>query len=282
MTYESVEISNESGKPFYLYEITTPIQTYRYTSLNFSHDVNSQTWIPQEITHSVIKQSTEISKNKVNINMPIDSEFASLFKGLSLEYIISVSIFRGHYGQSNTELFWKGYITNLSKKDKIISFSIESIFAKIKRYGIRQRYTKNCRHTLYGRGCNLDINSFEYTSYFAGIIDSFNFYCPTDEVDGFFSGGIVKFSDGSDKYIKRHFNGIITINSKSSYIESILPTIAGYGVNYGNNYGSISLFLYPGCDKTLQTCIDKFQNEDNNGGFKWIPDLNPLSGRSVV
>jgi hypothetical protein len=56
----------------------------------------------------------------------------------------------------------------------------------------------------------------------------------------------------------------------------------GYGKNYGGYYGGVPLTLYPGCDHLKATCLAKFDNLPNYGGFPYIPARNPLDGRSIV
>jgi hypothetical protein len=40
--------------------------------------------------------------------------------------------------------------------------------------------------------------------------------------------------------------------------------------------------IYPGCDRTKETCNDKFSNILNYGGFAWIPAKSPFDGSSIV
>ena len=34
--------------------------------------------------------------------------------------------------------------------------------------------------------------------------------------------------------------------------------------------------VYPGCDKKMATCRDKFSNQARFGGFPWIPSTSPF------
>jgi hypothetical protein len=57
---------------------------------------------------------------------------------------------------------------------------------------------------------------------------------------------------------------------------------SGYGYSYGNSYGSQTVNLYPGCNKSMDHCINRFDNILNYGGFPWIPGKNPFGGTSIV
>jgi hypothetical protein len=280
MTYALVEASDEGGKPFFLYEFNTPDTTYRFTSLSYQHTVNAELWSPYPVKHSAVKQTNEISKNTVKITMPLGNDLTDLFKGYVPDFIITANIYRGHEGETDTELYWKGRLTTHDLSDKNISFSCDSVFTSLKRYGIRARYTRACRHTLYARGCNLDRNNFSYTSYI-GQVTGLTMVIPNDEIDGFFTGGIMEFEDGSTRLITNQTGDVCTINYKSKYIDDTVQTV-GYGLSYGQVYGAKPITIYPGCDKTLVTCNNKFSNKLNNGGFKWIPTTNPMGGSSIV
>jgi hypothetical protein len=34
--------------------------------------------------------------------------------------------------------------------------------------------------------------------------------------------------------------------------------------------------LYPGCDRSLAMCDERFNNAVNHGGFPWLPNSNPF------
>ena len=42
-----------------------------------------------------------------------------------------------------------------------------------------------------------------------------------------------------------------------------------------------AIYLYPGCDRTLNTCHAKFGNSANFGGFPFIPTKNPFGGSPI-
>lgn len=89
---------------------------------------------------------------------------------------------------------------------------------------------------------------------------------------GYFSGGMVKAPDGSYSYVTEHSGSTLTMNRISS---SIASAFADTGTN-------TDVTLYPGCPHDYVTCRDRFSNDDNYGGFDYIPDRNPMGGSSIV
>lgn len=280
MSYELAESSIESGAPFFLYEFSTPSTTYRFTSLSITHTVNSFSWVPVEIKHGDVKQTHEISKNTLKITMSLGNGITDLYIGWSPDHTVSVTMYRGHVGQSDTLLYWKGRISGVSLAEKTMSFSCDSVFTTLSRYGLRARYTKACRHALYNRGCSVDKDVHKVESYI-GITTKLSVKCPNSEVDNHFIGGIIEFEDGSTRFVSGQHTDTMQLNIPSKYMHDIAQSV-GYGLSYGEVYGAKPVTLYPGCDRTLATCVDKFNNGLNNGGFKWMPETNPMNGTSIV
>jgi len=40
--------------------------------------------------------------------------------------------------------------------------------------------------------------------------------------------------------------------------------------------------LWPGCARTMNACLNKFNNLDNYGGLPFLPSKNPFSGDALV
>jgi uncharacterized phage protein (TIGR02218 family) len=282
MAYADQENSIQDGAPYFLYEFTVGSDSYRFSDYPEDITWNSLLWSSFSIKHTEVKQSNELSKNAMTVTIPLSGDFADIFKGWSPDQMISFTLRRGHFGASDTLVYWKGRIASHNLKKQTVELKCESIFTSMRRPGIRARYQRNCRHPLYGRGCNLDKSDFAL----AGAVTSVSgltltISAASGESDGWFDGGIAEFADGSYRLILSHVGNQIVINRSSRYIVNGAAS-SGYGNNYGLYYGGIGVILYPGCDRTLTTCLNKFNNLDNNGGYKWIPSKNPMGGSSIV
>lgn len=123
----------------------------------------------------------------------------------------------------------------------------------------RNVYQGPCLHSLYGPGCT--VNRAEYTE--SGTVTGGNRnviqFSMMAFPDGYFDQGVVIFSSGPLAGTRR------TIRSHTSAgIEVSLPwpvaPLAGQ-----------TFTLYPGCNKTMDTCIAKFDNLSHFKGFPFIP-----------
>jgi len=274
MSYASRESSKANGSPFYLYEFNTSGGTFRYTNLSKDVSILSETWLAKPISHSDVKQSDDASKNSVKIETPVEEgTISDLFLGWFPDQIVTMSIRRGHVGETETLVYWKGRVSSHKLKESVLELNCESMFTSMKKSGARARYQRTCRHALYGRGCNVDKSLFAV----AGSVDNMegntlNAVGAELQASGWFTGGIIEFPDGSYRSIVSHSGSAITLNRPIRYLsDNLIP---------GTN--TVDVTLYPGCDRTIATCHNKFNNLLNQGGFKWIPSNNPMGGSSIV
>jgi uncharacterized phage protein (TIGR02218 family) len=272
MSYIASEYSVQSGDPIYRFLFIQGTTEYRYTSAaHFSGD-SGGTWEPVSLDMSEITQTNELSKDSVKIKIPRDNPFAQLFLGGVPEQITSITIFRGHAGDLSEEfeVSWKGRVAGASATGDTLTLECENIFTSMRRSGLRARYQKNCRHALYGRGCNLN----DYDFAVAGVVTSISGFLVTIEdlidssiTDGYFTGGMIENADGFLRYITNHSGTQLTLMRPFSVLEDEVSGSAGIA----------NVTLYPGCDHSKTTCKNKFNNLNNFGGFPWIPGKNPFN-----
>lgn len=272
MTYATQESSIASGAPYFLYEFTDGTTTWYYTDFTDTVTWNSIDWEPFPIKHTAVKQSKEISKNALTITIPITGTFADLFIGWSPAVPVSVTIRRGHFGAADVLVYWKGRIAGHDLIDQTIALKCESIFTSLRRAGVRALFQRTCRHALYSPQCGVDKDDFDVAGTVTNVSNTvLTITEASGEADGYFNGGIVEFLDGSFSLISTHAGATFTLFRASRYAIDTFSTS-----------GSFAVTLYPGCDRTIATCKDKFDNIENNGGFRWIPSKNPLGGQSIV
>lgn len=271
MTYATYENSVQLGTPVELYEFTQGVQQWRYISGATELLRLGRTYTPSSIKRDRLKQSTDVLKNGIKISLPRTDAFASQFLGFPPEEVTTVTIMRGHWGDPDLDyqVHWKGRITSAKANGSTIDLECEPIYSSLRRPGLRARFELNCRHVLYGRGCSLNREAFRHD----GTVVSFSNGGLSVEVsgvngffaDGHFTGGIALAADGASRFITGHTAGTVTL---SRPIQGLV--------------GGQAFTVFPGCDHLKATCLAKFNNLDNFGGFPWIPSKNPFGGSSIV
>lgn len=269
MSYFSREGSAQAGSPVYRFLFSTGYDEYRYTTeLNFVSD-GTHTYEPAAISMGDVSQSGDMGKDVLSLDLPIDNALASLFRGYSPDHIVSVTVFRGHPEDGEFVVYWRGRVASHALDGKSVELKCESIFTSMRRPGLRARYQRACRHALYSAGCGIDKADYAVS----GTISSVDQITLTiaeaaTEDYAWFSGGVVEFPDGTFQMVTAHDGDQVVISRKCRYLDE--------------NATPISVTLYPGCDRTLTTCKVKFDNILNNGGFRWIPQKNPMGGTSII
>lgn len=120
-----------------------------------------------------------------------------------------------------------------------------------------------CSHSLYDAGCTLSRGSFTTSgAAAAGTLTASAFTTNLTQADGYFALGALTFTSGPNTGLFRsvkayvHASGLVTMMVPFP----VAPTA-------GNTFT-----IYPGCDKTFNTCNTKFANQQNFRGFEFVPD----------
>jgi uncharacterized phage protein (TIGR02218 family) len=265
MTYESLEISAYSGHPKELFEFVVSGETYRYTSYQADITYNGFTYTAIPIKRSRVQQTNDMPKSEVEIRVPRDNEMVGELVGGMPEAPISVAIYRGQ--GSNWIVFWKGRAMGRTYEGDEAIFKCIPTFSSLKRIGIRRRYQANCPYTLYdGHSCKVLRTSFEYT----GVINLIDGVEITNSISGayaddYFTGGWFSNGINVERMIYNHTGSVLRLSRA-------IPSMS-----VGDN-----IYIYPGCDRTLATCNDKFSNVLNYGGLPAMPARNPFGPGGIM
>lgn len=263
MTYSDNEISTYNGKPYFLYEFTKGSTVSRFTS--HSEDIvnNGNTYLKSPIRHQGIAQSGQVERVSIDILFPKSWTFAQTYFTPDYDSVQTVTIYRYHHGTTGFEVMWKGRVVMYEANYDEIKLICESIQTTLRRSGLRGKFQKTCRHALYGSRCGLDINNW----YINATVDSvdgldvtLSFATADEKADGYFKGGIIN-KNGSLSFIKSDVSNVVTLQY---VIEGLVATD--------------SVLVAPGCDLSISTCVNKFDNVDSFGGTPYVPTRNPFGG----
>jgi uncharacterized phage protein (TIGR02218 family) len=267
MSYASLEASIQDGNPIELYEFNTDLEYWRYTSSVETLIDGNVSWTPEVIKRTNIGQTDDISKGGISVTFPITNDFAFSFLGYAPEGITTLTVYRihGSEGPTSKVSYWKGRVLSAKANDNQLTLDCESVFSSLKRPGLRARFERSCRHTPYGEACTVSMDLFRTDATVVGRTDTTVTAVEFDvQPDGYYVGGILLDSFGTKRFIIGHSGSTLTVSRK--FNQDTLNT---------------AVIAYPGCDKAKATCISKFDNVLNFGGFPYIPGRNPFSGSIV-
>lgn len=261
--------STFDGVPVFLYRFTRGLVNWFYTGAQYSVTHENVTYLPAPITASNFIFGSDLYKGDLKITFPRDNEFAAGYLGVTPEIVTVVTVWRGHMtenGITNVEMEWKGRVVSGRADQEEITIQCEPISTSMQRPGLRARYERTCRHTLYGSGCRVNEETHKLDVTVSSVVDSLTYDMPqlAGKADGFYTAGFIKTQNGDMRFITNQVGTRITV---------VRPISLAAGE---------SAVIYPGCDHLLATCKTKFNNLDNFGGWPFLPLKNPMGGSSIV
>jgi uncharacterized phage protein (TIGR02218 family) len=267
------EVSVESGRPVELYIFSFQGGTFRYTSAGDIIEYDSNSYLPVTgLSRSGIEDTGEISKSSLDLIAPEDFYIASLFEVYPPSDVVELEILRLHRDDlTDAKTFWLGRVINAEWRVGSASLACESLFTQMRQPGLRRAYSRSCPHLLYGADCRASQLSF-VESLTAEAIDASGFVITSGIAGtfpaGYFAGGKInlEISPGviERRGIRTHVGDLLTMTHP---ISAMVP---------GDIFSA-----WPGCNKTREVCVGRFNNILNYGGFPYIPRKNPFSGSSV-
>jgi len=133
-------------------------------------------------------------------------------------------------------------------------------------------YTPDCRADLGDARCGVDITDPHWTR--PGIVtaplDALSFTAAidvTDKPNDWFAGGVVLFTSGPNSGRAIEVRGASLATG-----DLVLSFPPPFPVGTGDAFD-----IYPGCDKRLSTCIDRFDNVLNFRGDPFVPGADKLT-----
>ena len=222
---------------------------------DYVHD--GDTYEPATIGRADMVQGSEINRQNVQIRVPYDNPVAAVYLAGTPDVVATVTIFRVE--DATVLTYWKGRIAATRATGQQMVLECESVFTSMRRTGARARYQVQCRHALYGTACGVDKDTYATLAIVATVDGTTLTVTGADaQADGYWVGGMIAFN-GIFRFIVSHTGTTIKLWRE-------LPDVAG----------TDAVTLYPGCNRTLEQCNERFDNAVNHGGFPWLPNSNPF------
>lgn len=262
-------------KRFDLYKITIGSQEWRLTNSSkpqvYDSGSGDQVYEPTAVTRSVVEQKNTITKANITVTIPIDHALSILLLTSYSEQIIGLTVFTNSGGI--IEVTWKGRLASIKPGEASMEISFESIFTSLRRPGLRAKFQKTCRHAIYSDNCGVDIEDFREAATVSSLSGT-SLVVPEalSFEDGYFTGGIIATSDNVMTMIVNHTGTAIELQRISYDLKSKFDEVGS----------GLAVSLLPGCARSRNQCLNRFNNILNFGGFSWIPKKNPMGGTSIT
>lgn len=268
MSFDAIEVALDLGQPIRLYKFTRGVITWAYNSSD--RDVTYFGVIYKTlqggITDSGIRQTGQGDSDALEITAAADIEVAQLFRSVGPASPIEITITDIHAGDyTDAIIVYMGSINAVKfPAENRCTIICNTDDAGLDQTGLRLTWARGCPHTHYGRGCLVNREAYKVNGAIAALDGAgITVTAAAAFSDDYFAGGYIEWSVGSAQFDQR---GI------ESHTGSNLVLLGGTsGLTL-----ALDIALFPGCDHSIQTCKDKFDNVLNYGGHPHQPGYSPF------
>lgn len=123
----------------------------------------------------------------------------------------------------------------------------------------RNLYQPSCGNTLFDHACGLNRENYALETTIAAGSTASRILCDINQPQGWFTQGVIEFLEGGNKGLKR------TIRLHELDVLLLTLPLLEYP-EVGQR-----IKVYPGCDKRLETCQNRFNNFARFRGAPFIP-----------
>ena len=246
-----------------LYDFSQGSTHWRYTSSTRAYTHEGNTYSPIPIGRGNVVTTDEVQKNILDVTLDFRNELANSLLHTTDNTKTYITLYRSMNG--SVEIWFKGTLSDIVGDGAKCKLTFSNVFSRMKLPGLRRVCSKLCPLTLYGSDClanplnyakSATVVSVNEQTIVVSFSESFN--------DGYFENGYISTGllgfDTSKTLILSHTGSSLILKTKNDLI----------------TVGS-TIQVYPGCDKKVSTCKNKFANLYNYGGFPSLITDNPFS-----
>ncbi|MDC5326084.1 DUF2163 domain-containing protein [Acinetobacter baumannii] len=258
-----------------LYTITT-IQgiEYRYTSYDTNLIVGGKEFIADGPLISREGTSLSLGIEVDNLSITIESNENTKFGDVPVTQAFHNGILDGARFKLERIFIDMNTPTDTSA-GTLVLFEGRIVEPELDRYGVkasvvsdvdglklqmpRNLYTPGCLNTLFDTACGLHSSDFAVNTIIGANSTPNRILCEISQPQGWFTQGVVEFLEGVNVGVKRtvrlHETGALLLT---------LPLLEMPRIGE-------AIRIYPGCDKRLETCENRFNNRQRFRGAPFVP-----------
>jgi uncharacterized phage protein (TIGR02218 family) len=258
MSLETDEQSVELSQPREAYEVTVGTTIYRMTSGVRDLVIGGQTFTASPIGRTTLPVTNSSGPGEVTITLPVSHAIPQryLAQGVPPGTVL-VGVLRHQIESGETEYIWRGYATSMTCTGNVAAFSVpaRSAQAMLRRLPMITA-GRQCPHILYDSRCSVARASFKVTTTVTAVSGRAIRVATMDSKADYWAqfGELHHVASGERMTISDHTGTDITMQ---------LPIVE---IGIGDE-----VEVFAGCAHDVGTCLSKFDNVVNFGGFPDMP-----------
>lgn len=265
MTYDTIERSIDDAQRVEIYTVELPSGTYRLTSHDEDVTFDGNVYTAATISRSTTPLVPLGRIREITVSIALDHPLVEELQRYGIPPQDSLITIRWYFvGDAESDLKWQGYIGGVRTDQQFARIRVPSKvdIAFSCKLPVKTA-DRTCPHEVFDVGCDL--------SPLGGFV-----LLPTVSSVSGTTVVISSISGNPDGWARHGRLKRIADDEQRSILEQVGTTLT---IDYPFRDLDIGddLALYAGCDKTLATCVSKFNNVLNFGGEPVLPLTNPAS-----
>lgn len=265
MSFDSLEKSQAAGQPWEIYLFQTTGQSFLLTSCDQAIVYLGQTYVPTTLRRDQMEETSEVDSGEIKVYVPTSHPLAQLFIPGLPPAPVQLTIYAGHFGDSEVLAIYGGAVASSSFTDEC------ELVCRSDKYVLHRKIPKElyqglCNHIFGDTGCGINLALFTY----AGVVGTIDSTGTVLTVAAFASIPAGQLKAG---YL-RVGNVVRAILTHAGSTIRLMSPIAGLAV--GEACTGIA-----GCAHTYPAC-QGYNNVPNFLGFDLIPSINPFDGTTSL
>lgn len=258
-----------------LYTITTvQNQVYRYTNYDYNLIVGGNIYFADGPIISREGFNLSLGVEVDNLSVSIESTDENKFNLISVAQAfhngqmdgarfklerIFIDINTPTDTSAGALLLFEGRIIEPEFDRNVIHFNVASDLDDLSVQMPRNLYQPSCSNTLFDSACGLNRSAHAVSTSIDANSTQSRILCNVTQPQGWFTQGVVEFLDGANAGLKR----TIRLHETGTLLLTLpLLSVPKTGER---------IKVYPGCDKRLETCTNRFNNKSKFRGAPFIP-----------
>jgi len=263
MSFDLDDRSVEASAPREGVEFVLPAVTYRLTPAVTDIVINGASYKAGTIQRADLRPTTaDESPGELEITMLVSHAVPQRYLQLGVPpREIMVNVY-SRQASGEYEPVWTGTVVGMRCEGHLAKVLVSQRLSDAKPRRIPTiTVGRECPHILYDGNCKINRNAFKVATTLTYVDGrSLQIASIGGHPDSWaLFGELLHVASGERMTVTRQ-EGVI--------VEIQLPIA---GMQAGD-----AIEIYAGCDHTLATCVDKFDNRDNYGGFPLLPKQNPF------
>lgn len=286
MSYDSLERSIQASRPVELYSISTALATYLLTSHDEDVPAGGLTYLATPLSRGNIGISPLGRVRTLMVTLPAGHPLVQVLLGNGFPpRDTRVTINRGHIGDSELHSVWDGYLQSIETDGQYARVHtrhvVDDAFNRVRLPTLKAQ--RSCNHMLYDKGCQVSSDPLAIIGELNGVpIAGDNPHYWTTTVVSV-NGPVIEVAsiNGKADQYWRYGPFERAIDKEQRTITDHVGTTITVDYQFGTLNPGDTIVLRAGCDLTLATCLNKFNNVKNFGGMPQLPTSNPGSPTNV-